>query len=118
MCRVSESPRMAWVKAHAGDLMEVAASVGAMHVCLCGSVARGEDSDDSDIDFYVWEFDEGASGPLPRIEARRRARDLVKAFRALSPYKIDVSGIPGWLLDPSWEATMRGDSIELSCLVD
>jgi predicted nucleotidyltransferase len=119
MCRMSESPRMAWVKAHAGELMELAASFGAMHVCLCGSVARGEDSDGSDIDFYVREFDEGAPGTLQRIHARRMAWKLVEAFGDLSPYKVDVLGIGGgWLLDPSREATMRRDSIELSSLLD
>jgi predicted nucleotidyltransferase len=34
---------MAHVKAHAAELIEVAASLGATNVCLCGSVARGDD---------------------------------------------------------------------------
>jgi predicted nucleotidyltransferase len=104
--------------AHAAQLVEVAAGLGATHVCLCGSVARGTDSDDSDIDFYVRQFDEGATGAIERIEARRRADDLVRAFRALSPYRVDVRGIPGWLLDPPHESTMQRDSIELSRLVE
>jgi predicted nucleotidyltransferase len=100
---------MAHVKAHAAELIEVAASLGATNVCLCGSVARGDDTDDSDIDFYVFEFDEEAPG------AGRRADEGVGAFRALlAPHKVDVRPLPGWLLDPPHEATMRRDAIELS----
>lgn len=114
---MTKSPRMAWVEAQAADLIAIAASFGATHVSLCGSVARGTDTCSSDIDFYVWEFADAASGTIEHLDSRRRADDLVDAFRALSPYRVDVRGIPGWLADPPYEATMRRDSIELSSLV-
>ena len=111
---MEESPRMAWVKSHANDLIEIAAGFGATHVCLCGSVARGTDKDGSDLDFYVWQFDNGEPGTVEALEARRRASGLVDTFRALSPYKVDIRGLPGWLIDPPFEATMKRDSMELS----
>jgi predicted nucleotidyltransferase len=109
---VAESPRLAWVKAHVVKLTETAAKYGATRVCLCGSVARGEDTDKSDLDFFVMEFDDHAP------DVRGRAEDLVREFRALSPYGVDVRGIPGWFLDPPFEATMRREAIELSRLVE
>jgi predicted nucleotidyltransferase len=109
---------MAWVKAHVSELMAIAERLGAGHISLCGSVARDTDTESSDIDFYVWEFDEGASGTIEHSEARRRARNLVNEFRAMSPYNVDVLGIPGWLLGPSHEASMQRDSIDLSSLAE
>lgn len=114
----TESPRMAWVRAHVTELIAIAEKFGATRMCLCGSVARGTDTDDSDIDFYVWEFDAGEPGPLEEIEALQRADDLVKAIRDLSPYCIDVRGIPGWPLGASHEDNMRRGSIDLASLVD
>ena len=86
-------------------------------MCLCGSVARGTDTDESDIDFYVWEFDAGEPGTLAHTEARRRADTLVRTVRALCPYRVDIRGIPGWPLDAHHEHTMRRDSIALSELL-
>jgi predicted nucleotidyltransferase len=71
---------MAWVKAHVSELMAIAERLGAGRVSLCGSVARGTDTESSDIDFYVWEFDEGASGTIEHSEARQRAQNLVNEF--------------------------------------
>jgi predicted nucleotidyltransferase len=109
---------MAWVKANASELMAIAERSGAGRISLCGSVARGTDTESSDIDFYVWEFDEDVSGTLEHSEAHQRARNLVDEFRALSPYNVDVLGIPGWLLGPSPEAGMQRDSIDLSSLAE
>lgn len=109
---------MAWVKANASELLAIAERSGAGRISLCGSVARGTDTESSDIDFYVWEFDEGVSGALEHSEARQRARSLVNEFRVMSPYNVDVLGIPGWLLGPSQEASMQRDSIDLSSLVE
>jgi hypothetical protein len=39
-------------------------------------------------------------------------------MRDVSPYEVDVRGIPGWPLDPSFEASMRRDSINLASLVE
>jgi hypothetical protein len=90
--------------------------LGAWRISLCGSVARGTDTENSDIDFYVWEFDE-VSLELEHSDGRRRARILVDEFRAMSPYNVDVLGIPGWLLGPCHEASMQRDSIDLCSLV-
>ena len=110
-----ESPRLAWVIAHAAELIELAGGLGARRLCLCGSVARGDDADTSDIDFYVWEFDTEMEGP----SAWQRANQLVKAIRSLSsPYEADVRGIPGWFLDPPFEATMRRDAIDLTTFLE
>lgn len=68
----------------------------------------------ADIDFYVWEFHEAQPGPSGSLNARQRARDLVAAFRKLSPYDVDVYGIPGRPLDAPFEDSMRRDSIDLS----
>ncbi len=112
-----ESPRLTCVKTNAAELIEIAAGFGATRVCLCGSVARRTDADGSDIDFYVWEF-EGEAG-RPEARRRRAARQLVRTFRnLLSPYKVDVLGLPCWLLDPEYENAMKHDSIELDHLVE
>lgn len=113
---MGDSPRHAWVLAHAAELTELASRFGARRMCLCGSVARGTDTEDSDIDFYVWEFRDAEPGTLEHMEARRRADALVKAVRALCPYRVDIRGIPGWPLDAPHEDTMRRDSIALSDL--
>lgn len=63
-------------------------------------------AEDSDIDFYVYDFRLGPDG-------RMRAEELVSRFRALCPYRVDVTGIPGWLLDEPFEASMQRDSITL-----
>ena len=46
------------------------------------------------------------------FEARPRATELVNVFRSISPNRINVRGLPGWLLDPTHEDAMRADSIE------
>lgn len=114
---VNESPRIAWVREHAAELIALAASCGGTRLCLCGSVSRNEDKVGSDIDLYVWDFDAGVPGTMEELEAHQRATALVKAIRALSPYPVDVRGIPGWCLDAPHEASMRQDAIELSSLV-
>lgn len=43
----NKSPRWAWVKAHGSELITIAESFGATRLCLCGSVARGEDAESS-----------------------------------------------------------------------
>jgi hypothetical protein len=37
------------------------------------------------------------------FEVRSRATELVNVFRSISPYRIDVRGLPRWLLDPAHE---------------
>ena len=118
-CPEQRSLRLAWVKSHARELIAIAERLGAHRVCLCGSVVRGTDGPNSDVDFYIYGFDDG---PLTEfglgLDARERADQLVKEFRALAPYKVDVRGLPGWPLDPPFEATMRRDAIELDGLAN
>jgi predicted nucleotidyltransferase len=113
---MSDSPRLEWVRVNAPKLLAIANEFGARRMSLCGSVGRGTDRDGSDIDFYVWEFDEGIPDTAERLDARRRANALVKTLRAMCPYRVDVCGIPGWLLDEGFKATMRQDSIALAQL--
>lgn len=114
MAEVAEprSPRLAVVIREGRELIRVGAELGATRVALCGSVARGHDDDHSDIDFYVFDFRLTES-----LDDRIRADRLVREYRRLlRPYEVDVRGIPGWLLDPPHEASMRRDSIDLSVL--
>lgn len=53
-------PRPSWVLAqHRGEVLAMAAANRARNVRVFGSIARGEDTPDSDIDLLV-SFDEGA----------------------------------------------------------
>ena len=93
-------------QAHSGDL-------GASGVCLTGSVARGEDHDDSDIDFWLQEFDGD------EMTTSRRATQLVKAFREiLTPYSVDIRAdyFPGWPVDDAQAQSMRRDAISIDDL--
>jgi predicted nucleotidyltransferase len=104
---------LAAVIEHGEELLAIAQRLGVRTIGLCGSVARGEDGDQSDLDFYVSEFDEPESG-----DARSRATQLVREFRrVLDPIKVDIRGIPGWLVDPEPEDSMRRDSIDLRQLL-
>jgi hypothetical protein len=51
-----ESPRCAAVRGHATELLAVAERLRARNVGPCGSIARGDDHDDSDIDFTSGTF--------------------------------------------------------------
>lgn len=106
------SPRRALVAEKCPELLAAADRYGARDVCLCGSVARGEDHERSDIDFLVLTFDD-EDGP----DARQRAKALVHAFlELLEPYRVDVRPLPGWPLDPPFAATMRRDAIPLESI--
>ncbi|MEI6363605.1 MAG: nucleotidyltransferase family protein [Actinomycetes bacterium] len=60
--------RRAAVESHSDEIRAIAARHRALSVFIFGSVARGDDGPDSDIDFLV-EFDHGASLlDLMRIE--------------------------------------------------
>ena len=48
------------LKAKREDILRLAAEHGARHICIFGSVARGDDDDQSDIDFLV-EMEPGRS---------------------------------------------------------
>ena len=108
---VSGSPRLAWVRENAERLLVVAEEHGALRMCLCGSVARGDDRPDSDIDLYAWEFCKGDA-------ARERAESLVRTIRAMCPFDVDVRahGMPGWPLDRPFETTMQQDAVDLASL--
>jgi predicted nucleotidyltransferase len=78
-------------------------------MALTGSVARGDDKDVSDIDFFVDNFAD-PGGP----DARDRADRIVAEFRRiLAPYGVDVRPLPGWPLGAEFEATMRHAAIPL-----
>lgn len=108
-----DSPRLASIVRHGEELLRISRDAGANGIALCGSVARGDDGDSSDIDFYVHAFCEPESP-----DGRDRAERLVKRFRGvLLPYEVDIRGIPGWFIDPPQEASMKLDSIDLASVI-
>jgi hypothetical protein len=111
---VRPSPRWDFVVTHAQQLIDIGAELGATGIALCGSVARGEDQAESDIDLYVAHFElRDDAGPQDRL----RADELVKRFRAvLAPFEVDMRPLPGWLLSPAHEASMQSDAIPLKRL--
>lgn len=108
-----ESPRFQAVVAARPQLKRAAEDLGASGVSLTGSVARGQDLDESDIDFWLARFDGD------EMTATHRAAQLVKAFRTiLAPYSVDVRGeyFPGWPVDEAKAATMQRNAIDIDKL--
>lgn len=69
------------LKAHRKDILAIAARNGAVNVRIFGSVARGDNRPDSDIDFLV------------NLEAGRSLLDLARFLRELQTLlgqKVDV----------------------------
>jgi predicted nucleotidyltransferase len=60
MANVAEAPLRALVEAHRDEINTVAARHKGRRVAIFGSVARGDETADSDIDFLV-DFGEGSS---------------------------------------------------------
>lgn len=107
---MTPSPRRALILRHRQELLAIAERFGAGRLAVCGSVARDEDKNGSDIDFYVWAFTDWDG-----VDSRTRADALVREFRrVLAPFSVDVRGLPGWPLDPPFEASMKRDAIDLS----
>ena len=72
---------MTLLKTRRKEILEIAARNGAVNVRLFGSVARGENRPDSDIDFLV------------NLEAGRSLLDLARLLRELNillGYPVDV----------------------------
>ena len=69
------------IKTRRKEILEIAARNGAVNVRVFGSVARGEDRPDSDIDFLV------------NLESGRSLLDLARLLRELNTllnYPVDV----------------------------
>lgn len=79
---------MALLKSHRREILEIAARNGAIDVRIFGSVARGENRPDSDIDFLV------------NLEAGRSLLDLARLLRELN----HLLGLP---VDVVTEAGLR-----------
>jgi predicted nucleotidyltransferase len=60
------------LKAHRKEILQIAARNGAINVRVFGSVARGDNTPDSDIDFLV------------NLEAGRSLMDLARLLRELN----------------------------------
>jgi predicted nucleotidyltransferase len=60
------------LKAHRKEILQIAARNGAINVRLFGSVARGDNTPESDIDFLV------------NLEAGRSLMDLARLLRELN----------------------------------
>jgi predicted nucleotidyltransferase len=76
------------LKARRKEILDLAARCGAFNVRVFGSVARGENRPDSDIDFLV------------NLEAGRSLLDLARLLRELS----NLLGVP---VDVMTEAGLR-----------
>lgn len=57
---------LAWVRSHQHEIRQAAQRRGVRNVRVFGSVARGDDSGDSDVDLLV-DFDAAARGLLPLV---------------------------------------------------
>lgn len=73
---------MKFLESKREDILRIAADYGARNVRIFGSVVRGEEDDDSDIDFLV-EFDPGTS--------LLKHAGLVAALEDLLGRKVDVA---------------------------
>lgn len=90
------------LRGHRTDVLALARRAGATNVRLFGSVARGEDGDDSDIDLLV-DFDT-ANGLMPIV-------GLVQDLSALLGERVDVS--PATLLKPEVAARALAEAVAL-----
>lgn len=69
-------PRMAKLRENRAAVLQAARRLGVRNVRVFGSVARGEDGPDSDVDLLV-DFDLGNLGALPLIRLRREVAELL-----------------------------------------
>jgi len=70
------SERMRHLRQERASIERAVRSIGARNVRVFGSVARGEDRPDSDVDLLV-DFDVDSYGALPLIRLRRELGDLL-----------------------------------------
>jgi len=68
--------RMRRLRAHRAQIERAVRRAGARNVRVFGSVARGQDRPDSDVDLLV-DFDVRASGAMPLIRLRRELDELL-----------------------------------------
>ncbi|MGV1033763.1 MAG: helix-turn-helix domain-containing protein [Microbacteriaceae bacterium] len=68
--------RLAKLRSQKTEIVRLARSVGASNVAVFGSVARGTDSESSDIDLLV-DFDAAARGMFPIFNLEERLTDLL-----------------------------------------
>lgn len=68
--------RMRHLRAHRAQIERAVRRAGARNVRVFGSVARGQDRPDSDVDLLV-DFDVRARGAMPLIRLRRQLDELL-----------------------------------------
>ena len=73
---VPRSPVAALLRKHRAEIRAAAEAVGAVNVRVFGSVARGEETPDSDVDLLV-DFSVGERGLFPLLELAAEIEDLV-----------------------------------------
>jgi len=96
------SPRGKKVREHRGAILALAKMHGATNVRVFGSVARGEDHSDSDIDFLV---------DYPDVSKLHTVTQLLIAIEDLLNEKVDVS--PTCIMKPDVLAKATTDAIPL-----
>lgn len=98
------SPRIATLRAHRKQILRLARAHGARDVRVFGSVVRGEDVADSDVDLLV-SFDvHGAEGLLPMAPLRRRIEQ---------PTGETVDVVPEAMLRPPVADSARREALAL-----
>ncbi len=98
------SPRIAILRAHRKQILRLARTHGASDVRVFGSVVRGDDVDNSDIDLLV-SFDvHGPQGLLPIDRLRQGIEELIGE-------SVDV--VPEALLRPAVVAAARREALAL-----
>ena len=96
------SPRAAKLRRHRHQILRLCRSAGASHVRVFGSVARGDDDPDSDVDLLV-DYDL-SRGLLPIV-------DLVASLTALLDERVDVA--PVALLKPAIASRALAEAVPL-----
>lgn len=101
MSELAQAPLRALVEAHRSEIKAIVARHKGTSVAIFGSVARGDETADSDIDFLV-QFGEGAS-----------LFDLVRAeieLEELLAHRVDVVSVGGLLPE---DDDVRQDAVRL-----
>ena len=100
--RLPDTPRTRRLRRHRRDIQRLTQGHGASHVRVFGSVARGDDDADSDLDLLVDLSDDVGLVGLAALE--RELSELLE---------MSVDVVPAELLKPSVRRTAEAEAIVL-----
>jgi predicted nucleotidyltransferase/DNA-binding XRE family transcriptional regulator len=72
------------IREHRGEIRRLARAAGATNIRVFGSVARGDDNQDSDIDFLV-DYEISGSGGIPLITLKDQLESLLDEKVDIAP---------------------------------